>query len=63
MAAILNAYHKWVVDFPEAALKLAFTEAHDAIRRGMLKADPTIRCVKGRDADGPEDVFIALGGR
>jgi len=46
--AMLCHHHRWVVDQPEAALRAAFAEAHDAIRVAMLRADPKLRQVNGR---------------
>lgn len=45
---MLCHHHRWVVDHPEAALKAAFAEAHDAIRKAMLRADSTLRQQPGR---------------
>ena len=45
---ILCHHHRWVIDQPEAALRAAFAEAHDASRVAMLRADPKLRQVNGR---------------
>ena len=50
VAKLLGGWHKWVLDAPEAAMRLAFADAHASIRRAMMAADPSIRSVAGRDA-------------
>jgi serine/threonine protein phosphatase PrpC len=52
MRLVLCGLHRWAVDHPEAALQLAFAEAHDAIRAAIRQADPTVRTVRGRDGAG-----------
>ena len=50
MRVVLSGLHKWVLDAPEEAMRFAFAEAHTAIRNAILRADPTVRTVQGRDA-------------
>ena len=57
VAWLLGGWHKWVLQCPEEAMKLAFESAHHAVRAAMLAADPGLRAVRGRDAGG-EGEFV-----
>ena len=58
MRSLFTGLHKWVVDAPEEAVRVAFREAHLAIHEAITRADPQVRRVPGHVGSGPRGDYL-----